>query len=214
MRPIVGQRVGEHPAGAGGRLESAVAPPAVHVEPFHRQLADDGTAVHGHVHDAAPGAHEPQAREEREQADGARHDVLDEGQVAALGVGVVTVEIATHQDLALVGLADIKMSGTGGDHGVEHGLQGLGHHGLQHVGLDGQAHVRHGREPARVSGHHDADLVGADVPAGGVDAHYPAAFAANPRHLTVLDDVDAARIGRAREAPGHRVVAGDAATRL
>ena len=47
-----------------------------------------------------------------------RH-MLDHRQIAALRIGVVAVEIAAHDDLALVGLADVEMPGAERHDGVE-----------------------------------------------------------------------------------------------
>src|SRR3546814_7053518 len=59
-----------------------------------------------------------------------------------------------------------------------------------------------------------ADLLGADEALAGLDALDPAVGDAEARHLAVLDDVDAAGIGAAGEAPGDRVVARGAAAPL
>jgi hypothetical protein len=40
-----------------------------------------------------------------------RSDVLDDRQVAALGVGIVAVEVAAEDEAALVGLADVEVAG-------------------------------------------------------------------------------------------------------
>ena len=63
VRRIVRDRVREAPAGGGRCFKAAIAPAAVQVEIGERRLADDGAAVHAHVHDAAPGAQHAQAAE-------------------------------------------------------------------------------------------------------------------------------------------------------
>src|SRR4051794_41043582 len=55
--------VGEAPAGSRRRLEAAVAPAGVKIEPIDRSGADDGRTVHRHVHHAAPGPRDPQPPE-------------------------------------------------------------------------------------------------------------------------------------------------------
>ena len=66
-----------------------------------------------------------------------------------------------------------------------------------------------------MAGRDDADLLGADEAARGLDAGDVAvAGAADAGDLAVLDDVDAARRGAARIAPGDRVVARRAAAPL
>ena len=53
--------------------------------------------------------------ERREQRQPPSHHILDHRQVAALGVGIVAVDIAAEDQPALVGLADIEMPGAEGD---------------------------------------------------------------------------------------------------
>ena len=51
-----------------------------------------------------------------------------------------------------------------------------------------------------------ATLSATIVPRRGLDPDDPAACGADRRHLAILDDVDAARVGGAGIAPGDRVV--------
>ena len=68
---------------------------------------------------------------------------------------------------------------------------------------------------AGMAGGDDADLASALMkPARRLDADDAAALAADAGDFAVLDDVDAARVGGAGEAPGDRVVARDAAAAL
>ncbi len=60
----------------------------------------------------------------------------------------------------------------------------------------------------------DAELLAADRAARGLDADDLAAVARDAGDLAVLDDVDPARVGGARVAPGNGIVARGAAARL
>jgi hypothetical protein len=82
------------------------------------------------------------------------------------------------------------------------------------VALDGQAQAGHASDDAGVAGGDDGHLPCLDEPLGRVDTGHRAALAADAGHLAVLEDIDPLRVGRAREAPGHRVVARDAAAAL
>ena len=86
MRLAVGHGVGMQPARRRRRLEAAVAPAAGHVRPLTGSLPMIGLPSSRHVHDAAPGAHQAQAAEAREQRQARGDDVLDDRQVAALRV--------------------------------------------------------------------------------------------------------------------------------
>src|SRR5258707_6813125 len=109
VRLVIGDRVSEDPARGRRRLEAAIAPAAVDVEILQRRLADDRAAIHRHVHDAGPMAQHAQAAEAREEREERRREQADRRQIAALGIGVVEIEIAAEDQLALVGLADIDM---------------------------------------------------------------------------------------------------------
>src|SRR5689334_2195790 len=65
-----------------------------------------------------------------------------------------------------------------------------------------------------MAGDRDTDLPGADIPSRRLDAEHAAAFDPETGDLAVLDDVDTARVGAARIAPGDRVVAGVATAGL
>ncbi len=62
--------------------------------------------------------------------------------------------------------------------------------------------------------HGQRHLLGADEALLGLDADDAAVLDAEAGHLAILDDVDAALVGRAGIAPGHRVVPHRAAARL
>ena len=55
------------------------------------------------------------AADHRHQRHAALADILDHRQVAALGVGVVAVDVAAEDEAALVRLADVEMPGAEGD---------------------------------------------------------------------------------------------------
>src|SRR6188768_263667 len=56
-----GDQMGEAPARRRGGLEAAIAPAAIEIEVVDRRLVDDRRTIHGHVHDAAPGAQDADA---------------------------------------------------------------------------------------------------------------------------------------------------------
>src|ERR1700728_5049379 len=117
--------MGEAPPGAGRRLEAAVAPAAVEIEPLDRRLADEGRAIHGHVHDARALPENAQARERRHHRDRRAHQVLDQRKIAALRIGIVAVEVAAEYEAALVGLADVEMASPECRDAVDIGLDRL-----------------------------------------------------------------------------------------
>src|SRR4051812_41674721 len=54
VRLVAGDEVREAVAGGRRRLEAAVAPAGIEIEPSDGRAVDDGRTVHRHVHDAAP----------------------------------------------------------------------------------------------------------------------------------------------------------------
>src|SRR6516162_8483267 len=66
VRPVLGDGMGEDPAGTRRRLEAAGAPAAVEVEPLDGRLADDRARIRADIHDAAPGPEHAQPGEARE----------------------------------------------------------------------------------------------------------------------------------------------------
>jgi hypothetical protein len=101
-----------------------------------------------------------------------------------------------------------------GDDAGDHRLQPLGDEGLEHVGLDRQAQAGHRRDLAGAAGDRHADLAGGDGAAGGLDPADAAVLDAEAGDLAVLDQIDAAPVGAAGEAPGDRVVARGAGAAL
>src|SRR5690242_1812457 len=77
VRRVLGDGMREDPARAGRRLEAAVAPAAVDIEIAQRRPADDGAAIHRHIHDAPPMAHEAQPAEARKERDQRRREIRD-----------------------------------------------------------------------------------------------------------------------------------------
>ncbi len=80
---------------------------------------DDRRSVHRHIHDPAPHTQHTRAPEGGENRHSAFADVLDHGQVAALGVRVIAVDIAAEHKAAFVGLAAIKVARAKG-HNTRH----------------------------------------------------------------------------------------------
>src|SRR5262245_63264940 len=67
MRLAGGDEMGETPARCRRRLEAAIAPAGVEIEPVDRRLVDDRRAVHGNVEQHAPGAEVAQAYDNRHE---------------------------------------------------------------------------------------------------------------------------------------------------
>ncbi len=77
-------------------------------------------------------------RQRRDHCHAGFGDVLDSGEIAALGIGIVAVDIAAEDETALVRLRHVEMAGAKGDDGVDEGFQPLGDEGLQHMAFDRQ----------------------------------------------------------------------------
>ena len=67
---------------------------------------------------------------------------------------------------------------------------------------------------AAVAGNADRGAPGGDIAACGPDPGHPVAFAKEPGHLAILDDVDTQLVSRAGKAPGDRIVPRAAAAAL
>ncbi len=199
---VVGDGVGEGPAGGGRRLEALIAPAAVEIELVDGRAADEGRAVRRHVLDAAPGAQQPQPRDERHQRHRAFGDRLHLRQHAALGIGVEAVDMAAEHEAALVRLREVEQLRTERDDVMDDGLQRLGHEGLQHVALDGKPQARHRRDMRGVPGDRDRDLAGVDPARATSRCRRPCCrLADDARHLAMLEDVDAAAGRRRARSP-------------
>ena len=72
--------------------------------------------------DAAPAPQDARAADRRHQRHAALADILDRGQIAALRVAVVAVDIAAEHQAALVGLADVEMTGAERDDAGDRGF--------------------------------------------------------------------------------------------
>ena len=136
------------------------------------------------------------------------------GEIAALSIGIVAVEIAAHDDLALVRLVRVEVPGAERDHGVQDRLYRLGHHRLQEVRLDRQREAGERGDMPCVARDRKSDLVRADEAARGLDPADTPTLDAESRHLAVLDDVDATRVRRAGKTPRNGIVASIAGARL
>ena len=108
VRRVMGQQMRKAEARGRRRLEPAIAPAAVEIEPVDMGAVDDRRSVHRHIHDPAPHPQQSRAPDMRKDRHAAFADVLDHGQIAALGVGVIAVDIAAEHKAALVGLAAHK----------------------------------------------------------------------------------------------------------
>src|SRR3546814_11642413 len=74
-----------------------------------------------------------QAREVGQHGHRGGDDVLHDRQVAALGIGVVAVDVAAEHQAALVGLRDVEVAGAEGDDGVDERLQRFRDESLKEV---------------------------------------------------------------------------------
>src|SRR4051794_8739320 len=101
MRLVMGDGVRKGPARGRRRLEALIAPAAVQIEVPHRRLADERAAIRRHVLDAAPVPKQTHAADERHQRDRAFGDVADLRELAALRIGVETVDMAAEDESAL-----------------------------------------------------------------------------------------------------------------
>src|SRR5690606_31373971 len=169
-------------------------PAAIQIHAGQRAFGDDGRAVHGHVHDAAPAAQQPQPRHGREHRHHLAHDLLHERQVSALGVAVVAVEIAAEDEATLVRLGHVEMAAAESDDAIEIGLDRFRDEGLQNVAFDGEAFdAGEPKDAARASGDRYGDLSSANLAARAGDADYRVPLAQKACHLAILDDVHAKR---------------------
>ena len=100
-------------------LEAAVTPARVDEQTVNIGAVDEGRAVHRHIHDAAPHAQQARAPDHRHDRHAAFADVFDHRQIAALGVGVVAVDVAAKDQDAFVRLADLEVARAKSDHAGE-----------------------------------------------------------------------------------------------
>ena len=76
-------------------------------------------------------AHHAQPADKREQLDGTADRFFNRWQIAALGIAVVKIQIAAHDQFAAIRLTDVKMTGAIRDDGIDHRLHRLADEGLQ-----------------------------------------------------------------------------------
>ena len=213
-RFALGDHLGRGPAGAGDGLEAARPPAAVDEAVLQRGLRDDGRAVAGHVHDAAPLAEHLEPRDDREGFDQRADGFLDMVEAAALGVVVEAVGAAADHHLALVRLAHVAVHRVGHDDHIHAGLDRFGDERLEGDGFDGKTEARHVGEDARVARNDDGELVAANVALRRLDARDFAGVGADARHLALLDDVHPHGRAGAGIAPGDGIVPRGAAASL
>ena len=97
---------------------------------------------------------------------------------------------------------------------LSHGFERLGHAGLQRLDHQRRPQADHLGDPRRVAGDGREHAVGFDVPAIGLHAHDLAVLDVDAGHGRLLVNLDAAAVGLAGVAPGHRVVPHDRARRM
>src|ERR1035438_1491298 len=125
VRLVGGQQMGKCPAGCRRCLEAAVAPAGIQIEAIEWSAIDDRRSVHRHVRDAAPASKQARTADHRHERHAALANVLDRRQVAAARIAVVAVDIAAKNQTALVGLADIEVSGAEGDNAGDQWFESL-----------------------------------------------------------------------------------------
>ena len=87
------------------------------------------------------------------------------------------------------------MTGAEGYHRVNEGFQRLADTSLQDMTFNGQDQSSPRRQLPGMAGNRQANLLGGDGAARGLDTHDPAVFDVEARYLAILDEIDAARIG-------------------
>src|SRR5262249_52732861 len=115
-------------------------------------------------------------------------------QIAALGVGIVALDVAAEHEPALIRLTDIEMARAEGHHHVDQGLHALGDEGLHRVTLDWDPQARLSRNARRIAGAGQCYLLRRDIALLGLDPEYAPLSDAEAGRGTILDDVDAARV--------------------
>ena len=114
VRLIARETDGRSTSPSRRRLEAAIAPAGVEVEPVDRRASMIGEP-------SIDMSMMPPQRRRRDSPEHRHHrhatfaDVLHGRHIAALRVGVVPVEVAAEDQSALVGLAYVEMSGAEGD---------------------------------------------------------------------------------------------------
>jgi len=177
-------------------------------------FVDDWRAIHRHVHDPAPHAQQPRAAKRREDRHATFADVFDGGQIAALGVGIIPVDIATKNQPALVRLAAIEMPCAECHDTGHHRLQSFGDEGLQDMGLHRQAHLGLRHQAARGARDSASDLACTDEPARCLHTKACAILNAKTRYFAILDNIHAPAIRTACVTPCNGIMPHGAATML
>ncbi len=155
-----------------------------------------------------------QLPERRKHLQEPRNDRLLHRWIAALGIGRHAIDAAADDHLALVGLADIGAVAGVEQHRIETRLDRFGHHRLQRIDMQRQLEPGLFRQNARMPGDRQRQPIGADGAAIGLDARAAAALGEKRLDLAILNNIDTEAVGRARVAPGDRIVPGDAGAAL
>src|SRR3984885_3512807 len=142
MRLVGCQQMGKCPAGRRRCLEAAVAPAGIEIEAIDWSAIDNRRSVHRHVRNAAPASKQARTADHRHQRHAALANVLDGGQIAAARIAVVAVDVTAKNQTALVGLADVEVSGAEGDDAGDQWLKAFGDEGLQRMAFDRQPKAR------------------------------------------------------------------------
>src|SRR5690606_1270683 len=111
-------------------------------------------------------------------------------------------------------LTDVEVARTEGHDRVDQRSDPLRHESLQHMAFDRQPQAGHACNPRGVASNCDADALGLEKSPRSFHPDHTPVLDAKAGDLAVLDDVDAALIRPAREAPGDGVVAHRAAAPL
>src|SRR5262249_6345836 len=195
VRLILGDEMGKTPARSRRRLEAAIAPAGVEIEAVDRGFVDNGRAVHGHVEQAAPRAQDAQAPDQRHERHAPLAHIFDDRQIPTLGVGIVALDVAAEHEPALIRLTDIEMTRAEGHHHVDQGLHALGDEGLHRVTLDRKAEACERCNARGIASAGQRYFLRRDVALLRLDPEYAPLADAEAGRSTILDDVNAARVG-------------------
>src|SRR5215470_5045934 len=201
MRLIACNQVSETPPRRRRRLEASVTPARTEVESLNWRHVDDRRAVHRHIDYTAPGSQYTDAPDHWHQRHAPLTDVLEGRQVAALGIAVVTVNVAAEYEPTFVALANVEMACAEGDDVVDNRFHSLGYEGLQYVALDWKTQTCHRCEPRAAAGDDNSDLAGADRATRSLDTGHALLADHDPGNFAVFHDIDATLVGATRVTP-------------
>ena len=140
MRAVMGNSMGKTPARARNSLKAAITPASIQIKPVNICFGNKGRSIHRHIHNAGPlpqNLYPPQCRHHIHRTS---CNIIINWQIAALGIGIMAVQIPAKYHSALVRLANIKMAMIGRiyHNSIQKRLDRLGYKGLQFMAFDRQ----------------------------------------------------------------------------